>query len=68
MAELKENLELVIPCQKLLIRTNAHKDKFSVENISLSPNDAATLAWLGNQPNGTELTIEIKITPAAPPP
>ncbi len=63
MATLKENLELVIPAHKLHIRTNSNRDKFSVEKISLSPDEAATLAWLGNHPNGTNLTIEIKLTP-----
>ena len=61
MADLEEEFNLEVPCEKVLLRTNAHNDKITIGTISLTPAQAASIAWLGNHPEGTLLSIQIKI-------
>lgn len=63
MAEIDEELVLDLNCETTRVITSANGDKIIIENLDLTSEQAATMAWLINHPVGTMLTLQLQIKP-----
>ena len=62
MPEIESELEITIPAEVIHFLTgNANADRIMIEPITLTKEQAATLAWLNNHSVGTQLELNIKL-------
>ena len=61
MAEIEEELTLEVKCQNIVLNTQAVTDSLKFSGLTLSPEQAATVAWLINHPIDTVLELQLKV-------
>ncbi len=60
MVQIPEMCEFVAKSDHIIFETKTNGDFLKITDLRLSPEQAASLAWLVNLPEGTNLSIEIK--------
>jgi hypothetical protein len=61
MAEIEEELILLINSETIRLQTSAEGDRVIIENVNISASNAATFAWLANHEVGTVLQLELRV-------
>lgn len=61
MAEISEVCTFVTIADSVTFETNTNGDKITITNINLSKDDSASLAWLINHGDSTNLKFRIKL-------
>jgi hypothetical protein len=61
MPEIEEELSIDLNSETIRLATHANGDRIAIDNIQLTDEEVATLAWLVNQAQGTVLTLELKV-------
>jgi hypothetical protein len=61
MPEINAELNIIVNSEVVhLLTGNANADRIIIEPITLTKEQAATLAWLNNHPKGTQLELQLK--------
>jgi hypothetical protein len=64
MAEIEETeVTLNIIADNLQVVTTTTVDKVILNNLTLTQDEVATLAWIANNPSATPVSVEIKVLP-----
>ena len=65
MPEIEAELSKNIPCEHFKLIAGGGiaqgQDMLEISRLAFNYSEAATLAWLINQPDGTNLSLEIKV-------
>ena len=60
MPEIENEVTFVVDSDKVILHTVTDGDTLVLEHLEFTQQQAATLAWLINNPSGTKLKIKIK--------
>jgi hypothetical protein len=61
MATIPEDVLIEIQCQNMTLVTKPSSDSIRIDNVVLTKEQAASLAWLINHPTNTILELGVKV-------